>query len=878
MGGAGGHSFDLLIGTTVAADNVGDGGSTGAVDLDPSTYTVSETFGDGSAVTGFDVEITGDCNPAGQVELEYGEDAECTITNSRRPTLTVTKEIVGGAGGHSFDLLIGTTVAADNVGDGGSTGAVDLDPSTYTVSETFGDGSAVTGFDVEITGDCNPAGQVELEYGEDAECTITNSRRPTLTVTKEIVGGAGGHSFDLLIGTTVAADNVGDGGSTGAVDLDPSTYTVSETFGDGSAVTGFDVEITGDCNPAGQVELEYGEDAECTITNSRRPTLTVTKEIVGGAGGHSFDLLIGTTVAADNVGDGGSTGAVDLDPSTYTVSETFGDGSAVTGFDVEITGDCNPAGQVELEYGEDAECTITNSRRPTLTVTKEIVGGAGGHSFDLLIGTTVAADNVGDGGSTGAVDLDPSTYTVSETFGDGSAVTGFDVEITGDCNPAGQVELEYGEDAECTITNSRRPTLTVTKEIVGGAGGHSFDLLIGTTVAADNVGDGGSTGAVDLDPSTYTVSETFGDGSAVTGFDVEITGDCNPAGQVELEYGEDAECTITNSRRPTLTVTKEIVGGAGGHSFDLLIGTTVAADNVGDGGSTGAVDLDPSTYTVSETFGDGSAVTGFDVEITGDCNPAGQVELEYGEDAECTITNSRRPTLTVTKEIVGGAGGHSFDLLIGTTVAADNVGDGGSTGAVDLDPSTYTVSETFGDGSAVTGFDVEITGDCNPAGQVELEYGEDAECTITNSRRPTLTVTKEIVGGAGGHSFDLLIGTTVAADNVGDGGSTGAVDLDPSTYTVSETFGDGSAVTGFDVEITGDCNPAGQVELEYGEDAECTITNTRKATLSGLKFEDQNADVSERAQSRRSGPHRLDDQGIRGHQRQWNARRRRADA
>src|SRR5207302_1569045 len=128
-----------------------------------------------------------------------------------------------------------------------------------------------------------------------------------------------------------------------------------------------------------------------------------------------------------------------------------------------------------------------------------------------------------------------------------------------------------------------------------------------------------------------------------------------------------------------------------------------------------------------------------------------------GDDKSCLITNSRRPTLTVTKKVVGGANGHTFDLKIDGATKANDVVDGGTTGQVELDTGNHAATETFGNGDPVTGFDVTYTGDCSATGTITLAYGDDKSCLITNSRRPTLTVTKKVVGGANGHTFDLKI-------------------------------------------------------------------------------------------------------------------------
>ena len=54
-------------------------------------------------------------------------------------------------------------------------------------------------------------------------------------------------------------------------------------------------------------------------------------------------------------------------------------------------------------------------------------------------------------------------------------------------------------------------------------------------------------------------------------------------------------------------------------------------------------------------------------------------------------------------------------------------------------------------------WDVVYSGDCDAQGSVSLEYGEVKSCTITNKKRPRLTVTKVVVGDSSS-TFDLSVG------------------------------------------------------------------------------------------------------------------------
>ena len=406
------------------------------------------------------------------------------------------------------------------------------------------------------------------------------------------------------------------------------------------------------------------------------------------------------------------------------------------------------------------------------------------------------------------------------------------------------VSLAASQAVTCTFTNSRKPTLTVNKVCVPAADSGKFDLKIGSTVyKADATCAGGaasSTGAVPLSAGNYSVSEAAGTGTSLSNYAQLIGGDCAADGSVSLAAGENKVCSITNSRKPTLTVNKVCVPAADSGKFDLKIGSTVyKADATCAGGaasSTGAVVLDPGSYSVSEAAGTGTSLSNYAQLIGGDCAADGSVSLAAGENKVCSITNSRKPTLTVNKVCVPAADSGKFDLKIGSTVyKADATCAGGaasSTGAVVLDPGSYSVSEAAGTGTSLSNYAQLIGGDCAADGSVSLAAGENKVCSITNSRKPTLTVNKVCVPAADSGLFKLQIDGTAFGGNASNdsacGGSTGAQVVSTGSHTVSEAAGANTSLSHYTSVINGDCSAAGAVSLAYGENKTCTITNTKR--------------------------------------------------
>ena len=100
------------------------------------------------------------------------------------------------------------------------------------------------------------------------------------------------------------------------------------------------------------------------------------------------------------------------------------------------------------------------------------------------------------------------------------------------------------------------------------------------------------------------------------------------------------------------------------------------------------------------------------------------------------------------------------------------------------------MSETLGNGNAVDPavWETSNSGDCTGT----LHAGDDKTCTITNKRKPVLTVVKHILGGDGS-VFDISVGEVKALDDAGHNASDTRT-YAPGTYPVTETLGTGAAV------------------------------------------------------------------------------------
>ena len=178
-------------------------------------------------------------------------------------------------------------------------------------------------------------------------------------------------------------------------------------------------------------------------------------------------------------------------------------------------------------------------------------------------------------------------------------------------------------------------------------------------------------------------------------------------------------------------------GDAAAGDFTMSVTATNPSRSSFPGDEAGTtITVEPGAYTVAE-----SGPTGYAASFSLDCE--GTIAL--GETKTCTVTNDDiAGSLTVNKVVAPSSDTGRFNLQIDGVTAGTgtNVGDGGSTGAVPVNAGAHTVSETAGTATVLSHYVTTIGGDCGADGTISLALAESKTCTITNTRRATLTVVK----------------------------------------------------------------------------------------------------------------------------------------
>src|SRR5262249_34336142 len=247
-------------------------------------------------------------------------------------------------------------------------------------------------------------------------------------------------------------------------------------------------------------------------------------------------------------------------------------------------------------------------------------------------------------------------------------------------------------------------------------------------------------------------------------------------------------------------------------TIDTLDGQRVHHSVVACGGSTGAVTVSPGGYVVGEAGVANTDLGNYDVVIGGDCDDAGNVTVEAGEEATCLITNIRKGTprpalLAVTKICVPADDGGRFNLTIAGQ-ASREVSCGGTLGPVAVPPGQHHVSESAGAGTSLSDYTTSIGGSCAADGSITPAAGQAATCTITNVRKDTppgtgtVEIQKRCLPAGTTGQFQLELDGHVFLMSCGQ--NTGAVEIPLGHHQVGEVVVNDSS-SHFETTIGGDC-------------------------------------------------------------------------
>ncbi|WP_242972766.1 SpaA isopeptide-forming pilin-related protein [Pseudoflavonifractor sp. An184] len=477
-------------------------------------------------------------------------------------------------------------------------------------------------------------------------------------------------------------------------------------------------------NSTQHVNVTAGQMAELTFTNKPYGNLRVEKYSDTG------ELLEGVTIQIKNLetgetqsgqtGPDGSIEFTELAPGGYEVREISG----IPGWQADV----ETVKTATVVSGETSTAYFINQELPGLRITKydrtskELLS-------DIIFSIWRDGEYLGDyetdsSGEILLTDCQPGTYRVEEKQSDDAHIT-----IT---TPQ-ELELKAGDGIkELVFFNDLKPGIHLTKV-------DSADLSKPIANARFRIeAVDGSWG-----PEEYTTSE---DGTidlsklpvgAYVVTELECPGYVIDDAQriIHLDPNENAEFVFTNSKLPSLTLTKTSSDGT------PLAGVTFRLAKVEDGGhyldrTTGPdgtitwEGLEPGSYSLVET----ATVSDHILDAR-----EHHIQLFPGRDSTIDLENDRRPNLTVVKRdadsgapiadtvfLVEAADGHSVDEI--------KTGPDGKAVLENLLPGVYEISEKSVPSPYLMDAEPQL---------VTLYPNRDHTAYFENHKAPTIEIIKE---------------------------------------------------------------------------------------------------------------------------------------
>ena len=597
---------------------------------------------------------------------------------------------------------------------------------------------------------------VDVEYNKTATLTFWNAPYGSLRVEKRSDTG------DALSGVTIQIKQIETGetrtGQTrnGVIVFDqlaPGGWEVRELAGIEGWVAETDTVQT--------VAVVAGEESSATIINKELPGLRITKYERGTMAlmpNVSFEIFRDTeSLGIFQTDEFGQILLTNCQPGTYRAVEvdTGGDGHVL---------DTTPQ-EVELRAGSGIkDLVFFNDRLPGIHLIKV-------DSSDLskpIANARFRFEAVD--GSFGPVEyttLEDGTIDLSKLPVGSYVVT--ELECPGYIVDDAQriIHLDGGEQAQFVFTNSKLPSLTLTKTSSGGTplGGVTFRLAKvedGGHYLDRTTGPDGTITWEGLEPGVYSLVET------------STVSDHIPDARehhIQLFPGQDSTICLQNDKRPNLTVMKRdadsgepvadtvfLVAAADGHSVDEI--------KTGADGKAVLENLLPGVYEISEK----SVPSPYLPDA-----PSQLVTLYPNRDRTVYFENHKRPTVTVQKEnSITHDPIQYAEFHITWASNKTDTGELRDLGTFQTDEAGQIVLEGIEDGwlkieetSPAPGYQLPE----DPVTEVYVKGGENKTVTVSNTPLSALVVYKrDSVTGAGlsGCLFQLRY---LGGDTSGSGGT-----------------------------------------------------------------------------------------------------------
>ncbi len=574
-----------------------------------------------------------------------------------------------------------------------------------------------------------------------------------LQITKTAIGGNSTFSFTGGAGSFNISTTAGTGNTT-RTNLTPGTYSVTET-----AQSGWDMNS----NTCTDVVITAGNTSNCTITNTKRGSITVYKDVKNpdeGAvvDGHWFGIKL-NDANPQNISEFNSYTYTNLVPGTYTITEDVDPDYDFMTFSADNDPE-NSGAQITVSAGANTNLTIVNKQKKgSIIVNKTVTNPNGGKAvagnFYFSLNGGEAIQFIQDEmnslfGSFTLPSVNPGAFSIAEVM---IPSGNYAISYSGNCSGL----LESNGSKTCNITNSDIPegkgAITVVKNVINDDGGmmvaSDFPLYINPTEGEGMMAENGV--SYFLDPGTYNVSEMMSESLASKYMQTSlvcINGKTETSGQVVLSAQASWVCTITNNDKPAnLTIVKNVVNDAwnatthdgtftiniSGMKEGLMLTTTESTAQT-------TIEMNKGSYALSEPISNDwyieSISCGENYYSEEEILSGTQITLENGQNMTCTFVNKRKTGTLIVNKTVSNDDGKTLTLndFPGFTVAgsepvpfeANEEQEGpimAGSKTLTLELGTYTISEPITEGY------FKVPENCDP---VYITWNQTSTCSFRN--------------------------------------------------------------------------------------------------------------------------------------------------
>ncbi len=856
------------------------------------TFTITENSVSGysfTSGTGTNCTFSGSTATATLTAAKTPTNASCTFTNTLQPgKIIVEKQTLPDGDPQSFAFTSNYDNDGFSLSDGQQNDSGNLDPGTYSVAETV-----PTGWDLTSAtcSDGSPVNSIALGAGETVTCTFTNTKRGHLIVQKTTIPAADQTIFDITASSSTGGTITGGGAGTITdandknYEVTPGTYSVAETVPSGWSKTG---------DTCQNVVVAPGATVYCTITNTKLATIVIVKDALPNAL-QDFSFLTATLPGGnflldDDSGVVGADGTLshqatfaNLTPNVaYSVTEASTAGWQLTGLNCDtgnFTANLEGAQVTATPApGQTITCTFANTKLRSISGLKYTanVGSLGpvlsGWTIQLYLdGNLVGSTITGVDGSYSFDDLLPGNYTLQEVLKTGwTQMFGpSPVSLTYDANSTGN---DFGNFQNGSVSgykwndmdgdgdkDANEPKLSDwTIRLLRSNDNTDGNYVEVDTTVTDANGNYSFTNLSPLPSRFYAVCEVQQTGWVQTApqntncryFEINLSGESN----TNRNFGNQGRGTITVNKNVDTDGDGDVdITGATDWAWDIAGGaqntTTGSSQNVSAGG-----------YTVNEDQKTDYHFTSVVCTRNGQTFSVTQAEtinltVNPGDTIVCTYKNTRDTgTITVKKVLNPSSDPGRFNLQINRSTAGTgaNVGDGGTTGAVQIVTGSYNIGETETAGTSTNLSDYTSSYSCVDQNQgvvasgtgtlstdFDVDYQDSVVCTITNTRFGQIIVQKQTNPADSTETFEFDTSYDLLNFNLSDGQTNNSGNLYPGNYSVAEVPETGWDLTSVTCD---DQSDPSSIDLSAGEVVTCTFVNRQRATVVVTKYNDYNRD------------------------------------